>query len=44
MESWVDSLLEVLLYTVATLGTVAIVVGVLVLLGLVFRRMAFGRR
>ena len=44
MESWVENLLEALLYTVVTLGAVAIGVGVLVLLGLGLRRIALGRR
>ena len=43
LESFADRLLEALLSTTVTLGVVAIVVGVLVLLGLVIRRMATDR-
>ena len=43
MESLADRLLDALQFTTITLGVVAIVVGVLVLLGLGFRRMATGR-
>ena len=44
MQLWAGNLLEALLYTVVTLGVVAIGVGGLVLLGLGLRRIALGRR